>query len=96
MKRITRNLIIAASFITSFVLSGCTEEKPAALPESDEEVTWRITASLDDSEPATRLDYFESGKALKAYWSSEDQIVANAFAIGVATGIILAEFRRRA
>lgn len=78
MKRITRNLIIAASFITSFVLSGCTEEKPAALPESDEEVTWRITASLDDSEPATRLDYFESGKALKAYWSSEDQIVANA------------------
>lgn len=78
MKRITRNLIIAASFITSFVLSGCTEEKPAALPESDEEVTWRITASLEDSEPATRLDYFESGKALKAYWSSEDQIVANA------------------
>lgn len=78
MKRITRNLIIAASFITSFVLSGCTEEKPAALPESDEEVTWRITASLDDSEPDTRLDYFESGKALKAYWSSEDQIVANA------------------
>lgn len=78
MKRITRNLIIAASFITSLVLSGCTEEKPAALPESDEEVTWRITASLDDSEPATRLDYFESGKALKAYWSSEDQIVANA------------------
>lgn len=78
MKRITRNLIIAASFITSFVLSGCTEERPAALPESDEEVTWRITASLDDSEPATRLDYFESGKALKAYWSSEDQIVANA------------------
>lgn len=78
MKRITRNLIIAAYFITSFVLSGCTEEKPAALPESDEEVTWRITASLEDSEPATRLDYFESGKALKAYWSSEDQIVANA------------------
>lgn len=78
MKRITRNLIIAASFITSFVLSGCTDERPAALPESDEEVTWRITASLDDSEPATRLDYFESGKALKAYWSSEDQIVANA------------------
>lgn len=78
MKRITRNLIIAASFITSFVLSGCTEEKPAALPESNEEVTWRITASLDDSEPATRLDYFESGKALKTYWSSEDQIVANA------------------
>lgn len=78
MKRITRNLIIAASFITSFVLSGCTEEKPAALPESNEEVTWRITASLDDSEPDTRLDYFESGKALKAYWSSEDQIVANA------------------
>lgn len=78
MKRITRNLIIAASFITSFVLSGCTEEKPAALPESNEEVTWRITASLEDSEPATRLDYFESGKALKAYWSSEDQIVANA------------------
>lgn len=78
MKRITRNLIIAASWITSFVLSGCTEEKPAALPESNEEVTWRITASLDDSEPATRLDYFESGKALKTYWSSEDQIVANA------------------
>lgn len=78
MKRITRNLIIAASFITSLVLSGCTEEKPAALPESNEEVTWRITASLDDSEPDTRLDYFESGKALKAYWSSEDQIVANA------------------
>lgn len=78
MKRITRNLIIAAYFITSLVLSGCTEEKPAALPESDEEVTWRITASLEDSEPATRLDYFESGKALKAYWSSEDQIVANA------------------
>lgn len=78
MKRITRNLIIAASWITSFVLSGCTEEKPAALPESNEEVTWRITASLEDSEPATRLDYFESGKALKAYWSSEDQIVANA------------------
>lgn len=77
MKRITRNLIIAASFITSFVLSGCTEEKPAALPESNEEVTWRITASLEDSEPATRLDYFESGKALKAYWSSEDQIAAN-------------------
>lgn len=78
MKRITRNLIIAAYFITSLVLSGCIEEKPAALPESDEEVTWRITASLEDSEPATRLDYFESGKALKAYWSSEDQIVANA------------------
>lgn len=78
MKRITRNLIIAASWITSFVLSGCTEERPAALPESNEEVTWRITASLDDSEPATRLDYFESGKALKTYWSSEDQIVANA------------------
>lgn len=78
MKRITRNLIIAAYFITSLVLSGCIEEKPAALPESNEEVTWRITASLDDSEPDTRLDYFESGKALKAYWSSEDQIVANA------------------
>ena len=77
MKRITRNLIIAASFITSFVLSGCTEEKPAALPESDEEVTWRITASLDDSEPATRLDYFESGKALKAYWSEGDALTAN-------------------
>lgn len=78
MKRITRNLIIAAYFIASLVLSGCIEEKPAALPESNEEVTWRITASLDDSEPDTRLDYFESGKALKAYWSSEDQIVANA------------------
>ena len=77
MKRITRNLIIAAYFITSLVLSGCIEEKPAALPESNEEVTWRITASLDDSEPDTRLDYFESGKALKAYWSSDDQISAS-------------------
>ncbi|MBO5075256.1 MAG: hypothetical protein J6C35_08105 [Bacteroidales bacterium] len=77
MKRITINLIIAASFITSFVLSGCTEEKPAALPESNEEVTWRITASLEDSEPATRLDYFESGKALKAYWSEGDALTAN-------------------
>lgn len=77
METIIRHIITAA-FLTSFVLSGCMEDPVGIQPTADEERTLRITASLPDADPATRLDYYESGKALKAYWSSDDQIIANA------------------
>ena len=77
MKRIGRNILIAASFIASFAASGCIEEQPLPETEVNEEITLRITANLPGSDPETRLNYFESGKALKATWSSDDQFIAN-------------------
>ena len=44
----------------------------------NEEMTLRITANLPGADPETRLNYFEDGKALKATWSGDDQIIANA------------------
>ena len=82
MKRFGRYILIAASFIASFAASGCIEEQP--LPETDvnEEMTLRITANLPDSDPQTRLNYFESGKALKATWNKEDQLIVNGLPSG--------------
>lgn len=79
MKKIIRNIAIAASALATFAVSGCIEEQ-ALTPQSaeSEPVILRFTATLADPQPATRLDYIESGKALKAVWNSEDQFVANA------------------
>lgn len=76
MKRLFYYTIYTAAIIISTLFSSCVKE--AQVPESneDETVTLRITANLPD-DPMTRLNYYESGKALKAYWSKDDQIVAN-------------------
>ena len=79
MKKIIRNIIAAASFLTTFAVSSCIEEQAITpQPAENEPVILRFTATLADQQPATRLDYTESGKALKAVWNSEDQFVANA------------------
>ena len=77
MKRIGRKILIAASFIASFAASGCIEEQPLPETTENEVVTLRITANLPASDPETRLNYYESGKALKATWSSDDKLAAN-------------------
>lgn len=66
---------------TAFVLlltifSSCIKEKGITEPSKEETVTLRITANLPN-DPQTRLNYYESGKALKAYWSNEDQLAVN-------------------
>ena len=79
MKKIIRNIIAAASFLTTFAVSSCIEEQAITpQPAENEPLILRFTATLADPQPATRLDYIESGKALKAVWNSEDQFVANA------------------
>ena len=76
MKRLFYSTIYAAALFTSTIFSSCVKE--AVIPESHEEetITLRITANLPE-DPQTRLNYYESGKSLKAYWSSDDQLVAN-------------------
>ena len=76
MKRLFYSTIYAAALFTSTIFSSCIKE--AVIPESHEEetITLRITANLPE-DPQTRLNYYESGKSLKAYWSSDDQLVAN-------------------
>ena len=78
MKRVLRNIIIISSFLITSAISSCTDGEILSQDAENEEVIMRINASLPDNSPETRLDYYESGKALKAYWSSKDQIVANA------------------
>lgn len=77
MVRTIRKIMIGISFIASFALSGCIKEQIQQESDLNEDFTLRITASLPDADPDTRLDYYESGKALKAYWSSDDQISAS-------------------
>ena len=76
MKRLLYSTIYTAALFTSTIFSSCVKE--AVIPESHEEetITLRITANLPE-DPQTRLNYYESGKSLKAYWSSDDQLVAN-------------------
>ena len=63
MKRLFYYTIYTAAIIISTLFSSCVKE--AQVPESneDETVTLRITANLPD-DPMTRLNYYESGKAL--------------------------------
>ena len=77
MKSIFRNIIIAASFLTAFIISGCVKEDFHNDGQDNEEMTLRITASLPEGEPETKLTYFESGKSIKALWSSDDCLAAN-------------------
>ena len=56
--------------------NSCIKETATPVPTEDEVVTLRITANLPN-DPQTRLNYYESGKALKAYWSNEDQLAVN-------------------
>ena len=77
MERTIRKIMIDISLIASFALSGCTEEPIQQESVLNENFSFRITASLPGTDPDTRLDYYESGKALKAYWSSNDQISAS-------------------
>ena len=76
MKRLFYYTIYATALFCSTIFSSCVKE--ASMPESneDETITLRITANLPE-DPQTRLNYYESGKSLKAYWSSDDQLVAN-------------------
>ena len=76
MKRLFYSTIYAAALFTSTIFSSCVKE--AVIPESHEEetITLRITANLPE-DPQTRLNYYESGKGLKAVWSSDDQLAAN-------------------
>lgn len=75
MKRLSE--YIAAILLTSALFGSCVKEEPlTGTTTEDEVVTLRITANLPN-DPQTRLNYYESGKALKAYWSSDDQLVAN-------------------
>ena len=76
MKRLFYSTIYTAALFTSTIFSSCVKE--AVIPEFHEEetITLRITANLPE-DPQTRLNYYESGKSLKAYWSSDDQLVAN-------------------
>ena len=69
MKRLFYSTIYTAALFTSTIFSSCVKE--AVIPESHEEetITLRITANLPE-DPQTRLNYYESGKSLKAYWSS--------------------------
>ncbi len=68
---------IAAILLTSALFSSCVkEETVTGTTAEDEVVTLRITANLPD-DPQTRLNYYESGKALKALWSSDDQLAVN-------------------
>ena len=76
MKRLLYSTIYTAALFTSTIFSSCVKE--AVIPESHEEetITLRITANLPE-DPQTRLNYYESGKSLKAYWSSDDQLAVN-------------------
>ena len=69
MKRLFYSTIYTAALFTSTIFNSCVKE--AVIPESHEEetITLRITANLPE-DPQTRLNYYESGKSLKAYWSS--------------------------
>ena len=76
MKRLFYSTIYTAALFTSTIFNSCVKE--AVIPESHEEetITLRITANLPE-DPQTRLNYYESGKGLKAVWSSDDQLAAN-------------------
>lgn len=76
MRRLFNYTIYTAALIISAIFSSCVKE--VAVPESPEDktVTLRITANLPD-DPTTRLNYYESGKTLKAYWTKDDKLVAN-------------------
>ena len=76
MKNISIHIVLI-SLLASVILNGCIKEEQINTPADSQEVTLRITANLSNGDPATRLNYFESGKSLKAYWSSDDQLVAN-------------------
>ena len=76
MKNISIHIVLI-SLLASVILNGCIKEEQINTPADSQEVTLRITANLSSDDPATRLNYFESGKSLKAYWSSDDQLVAN-------------------
>ena len=75
MKRLSE-FIYAAVLLASAVFSSCVKEEAVQENTEEETVTLRITANLPN-DPQTRLNYYESGKALKAYWSSDDLLVAN-------------------
>ena len=74
MKRLFYYTIYATALFSSTIFSSCVKE--ASMPESneDETITLRITANLPE-DPQTRLNYYKSGKSLKAYWSSDDQLL---------------------
>lgn len=76
MKNISIHIVLI-SLLASVILNGCIKEEQINTPADSQEVTLRITANLSNCDPATRLNYFERGKSLKAYWSSDDQLVAN-------------------
>ena len=78
MKRIFKTLAYAAFITIPFVVNSCIEEQLTTVTSAEEETTMRITAVLPDTEPQTRLDYYESGKALKATWNADDELAANA------------------
>ena len=77
MKTIARNIIVAASFLASFVISGCIEETLSTNESENTGTILRITASLGEDTPQTRLTYHESGKSIKTLWSEGDVITAN-------------------
>lgn len=77
MKTIARNIIVAASFLASFVISGCIEDSLSTNESENTGTILRITASLGDDTPQTRLTYHESGKSIKTLWSEGDVITAN-------------------
>lgn len=76
MKNISIHIVLI-SLLASVIMNGCIKEEQINTPADSQEVTLRITANLSNGDPATRLNYFESGKSLKAYWSSDDQLIAN-------------------
>lgn len=78
MKTILKCISAVASLVSASVFTGCINQQVVLTEEPpSEEIVMRITATLPDENADTRLSYYESGKALKAYWSEEDVLIAN-------------------